>query len=143
MIPCPVFLEAIEAEHPALVRLYHTFQDHTSLYLLMDFAESWIELWDLLAVPRPLDIPAETRFLQVGLSRTQARYYFEQIVSGVAALHMLELVHRDLKPENMMVCQATGRLRLIDFGTCKNLADPGAPNGPDFVGTPEYMPPEA
>jgi len=135
-------LTAREAKHPGLVRLYHTFQDHTMLYLLMDFAESWVEFWDLLAVPRPADIPGDTQVMQVGLMPTAAKYYFEQIVSAVSAMHLLELVHRDIKPENMMVCTATGRLRLIDFGTCKNLCDASI-NGPDFVGTPEYMCPEA
>jgi len=140
--------------HPGLVKLHHTFQDSRSLYLLMDYEESWVELWDMLVIPRPEDVPGDTTHLQIGLPHSVAKFYFAQMVSGVSALHNLKLIHRDVKPENVMVCSRTGRLTLIDFGTCKNLGEevptgsegqggPEKKNGPDFVGTPEYMCPEA
>lgn len=36
---------------------------------------------------------------------------------------------------------STGVVKLVDFGTCKDLVDPSR-NGPEFVGTPDYMSPE-
>jgi serine/threonine protein kinase len=50
------------------------------------------------------------------------------------------ITHRDLKPENMMIT-AAGHLKLVDFGTCKDLVHTEL-NGQEFVGTAEYMPPE-
>ena len=32
------------------------------------------------------------------------------------ALHGLRIIHKDIKPHNVMIDEATGRPRLIDFG---------------------------
>ena len=45
-----------------------------------------------------------------------------------------------MKPENVMLTR-DGHCRIIDFGTAKNLVETKL-NGPEFVGTPEYMSPE-
>ena len=37
---------------------------------------------------------------------------------------------------------ASGHVKLIDFGTAKDVLEPDL-NGPEFVGTPEFMSPEA
>jgi serine/threonine protein kinase len=60
-------------------------------------------------------------------------------------------VHRDLKPENIML-DNTGRLKLIDFGTSRDMLNPeikGSGNGrkdkkvfEHYVGTPNFMSPE-
>jgi len=55
-------------------------------------------------------------------------------------VHSMGVVHRDLKPENLMVGE-DGHIRLIDFGTCKDMIETDR-NGPEFVGTPEFMSPE-
>jgi len=41
-----------------------------------------------------------------------------------------------------MIISDTGHLVLIDFGTAKDLVQRDL-NGPEFVGTPDFMPPEA
>jgi serine/threonine protein kinase len=120
--------------HPNIVKLYHTFGDAAALYYLFDYTENMEELWSLM-------LNSKTKQFQIGLEESYARYLFAQIINGIEYLHREGIVHRDLKPENIMV-KLNGHLVLIDFGTCKNLVNTKF-NGPEFVGTAEYMSPEA
>jgi eukaryotic-like serine/threonine-protein kinase len=58
------------------------------------------------------------------------------LCQALAAVHHALLVHRDVKPQNVMR-QEGGRIVLMDFGTGRDLATPGAQ-----AGTPLYMAPE-
>ncbi|ETM43744.1 AGC protein kinase, variant 1 [Phytophthora nicotianae P10297] len=117
--------------HPNIIRLYQTFQDDNNLYFLLELLDGGELLSHLLHEGR-----------QLGLDEDLARFYLADVASAVEYMHANQMLHRDLKPENMVVCKNTGgHLKLIDFGTAKNLADSKL-NGPNFVGTPEYMPPE-
>lgn len=78
---------------------------------------------------------------QIGLHQDLAQFYLADIVNAMDFMHANKVVHRDLKPENMVVSSRDHHLKLIDFGTAKNLEDTTL-NGPNFVGTPEYMSPE-
>jgi serine/threonine protein kinase len=66
-----------------------------------------------------------------------------QLITGVHALHLRDLVHRDLKPSNVLV-DGSGRVVILDFGLISELSD-GEPRITDtgqMVGTPGYMAPE-
>ena len=56
--------------------------------------------------------------------------------------HSHGIVHRDIKPENVLLSESGGHVVLIDFGTAKDLINTDL-NGPEFVGTPDFMSPEA
>jgi serine/threonine protein kinase len=51
-----------------------------------------------------------------GLAEGEARYWFRQVMKGVAYLHSCGICHRDLSPENIMVDQNGGVF--IDVGLC-------------------------
>jgi serine/threonine-protein kinase len=70
---------------------------------------------------------------------------FRQALAGLAYLHARRIVHRDIKPYNVFMIRAPGRhglrIKLIDFGICRNLAVP-EPADESLVGDPRYMAPE-
>jgi serine/threonine protein kinase len=125
--------------HANVVRLYHTFKDAQSLYFLFQYVAGSVELFHILCDAGPKDKRKEMTVHSVPASA--ARHYAAQTVNALEHLHAHGVVHRDLKPENIMV-RPDHRIFLIDFGTAKNLRD-DTHNGPEFVGTPEYMSPEA
>lgn len=116
--------------HPLIIRLYHSFQDYNSLYFLMDLQVGG-EVWSTLRY----------RNKMVGCHFSIARFYLAELVEALEFIHSRGIVHRDLKAENMIISD-TGHLVLIDFGTAKDLVQRDL-NGPEFVGTPDFMPPEA
>jgi len=122
--------------HPSMIRLFHAFQDQGSLFLALEFVPGG-ELWALTH--------------KKGLRPSLSAFYAAQMLDVLQYLHENDVVHRDVKPENVLV-QASGHLKLIDFGTAKLVGrSPGSSEATlgakskwkEFVGTPEYMSPEA
>jgi serine/threonine protein kinase len=74
-----------------------------------------------------------------------------QVCESLAEAHAAGLVHRDIKPANIFVSDRGGvpdMVKVLDFGLVRTVAsaDETAPNTGDtetFVGTPNYMSPEA
>ncbi|CAM9586402.1 unnamed protein product, partial [Discosporangium mesarthrocarpum] len=116
--------------HPFIVAVHSTFQDYGSLYYLLDLCEGG-EVWQRLTVGGRV----------VGAHPSLARVWLAEVVSALEHMHSRGLVHRDIKPENMMIT-TEGHIKLIDFGTCKDLIK-GDLNGGEFVGTAQYMSPQA
>eukprot|EP00752_Nemacystus_decipiens_P011698 g10381.t1 len=116
--------------HPNIVRMHSTFQDYSTLYYLLDMCDGG-EVWKRLTVDGKV----------VGAHPSLARFWLSEVVSAVEHMHRRGLVHRDLKPENMMLT-AGGHVKLVDFGTCKDLVETDI-NGGEFVGTAQYMSPQA
>ena len=112
-------------QHPHIVRLYEVVPTQSDIFLVQEYASGG-ELYD--------HIVSHGKF-----SEAQARYYFQQLISGVEYCHHFRVVHRDLKPENLLL-DAAGDLKLIDFGL-SNLMRDG-----DFLatscGSPNYAAPE-
>lgn len=69
------------------------------------------------------------------------RFYLAELVEALEHMHKHAIVHRDLKAENILIA-SSGHIVVIDFGTAKDLEKTDL-NGPEFVGTPDFMSPEA
>ncbi|MFZ5896355.1 MAG: protein kinase domain-containing protein [Myxococcota bacterium] len=68
-----------------------------------------------------------------------------QVTSTLDRLHASGIVHRDLKPENLFLAQREGakpRIKLLDFGVAKVVAESSIANTTRSLGTPAYMSPE-
>ena len=119
---------------PFIIRMYHAFQDYEHLYYLMELHDQWSDLWSQLRWK-------DKGYLMVGCHRSQAKIWLYQLVLALEHLHRHGIVHRDIKCENILL-NRKGHLVLIDFGTAKDLIQTDL-NGPEFVGTPDFMSPEA
>eukprot|EP00977_Amphora_coffeiformis_P003615 scaffold703_cov168-Amphora_coffeaeformis.AAC.18 len=126
-----VLLERLPPTCPFIVTMYHAFQDYTHLYYLMDLHVAWSDLWSELKYGNKL----------VGCHRSQARFWLYQLIDALEHMHKHGIVHRDLKPENILL-DGKGHVVVIDLGTAKDLILTDL-NGPEFVGTPDFMSPEA
>lgn len=74
-------------------------------------------------------------------SEDEARYFFQQLISGVGYCHSLQIVHRDLKLENTLLDGSpVPKLKICDFGYSKSALLHSRPN--TAVGTPAYIAPE-
>uniref|UniRef100_A0A0D9XMJ9 non-specific serine/threonine protein kinase n=1 Tax=Leersia perrieri TaxID=77586 RepID=A0A0D9XMJ9_9ORYZ len=71
----------------------------------------------------------------------EARYFFQQLISGVSYCHSMEICHRDLKLENTLLDGSpTPRVKICDFGYSKSALLHSKPKS--TVGTPAYIAPE-
>ncbi|CAE7534334.1 CPK3 [Symbiodinium necroappetens] len=118
-------------DHPNIVRLYAVYEDHCSLYLVLELCEGG-ELFDRLVDEKFLTEPV-------------ARKIMKQVFSSIAYCHARDVVHRDLKPENyvlMSKARAVDQtpLKLIDFGLATSCRQDQSLS--TAVGTPFYVAPE-
>ncbi|KAL4645259.1 hypothetical protein ACB092_02G223200 [Castanea dentata] len=71
----------------------------------------------------------------------EARYFFQQLISGVSYCHSMQICHRDLKLENTLLDGSSApRLKICDFGYSKSSVLHSQPKS--TVGTPAYIAPE-
>ncbi|CAI9106343.1 OLC1v1005473C1 [Oldenlandia corymbosa var. corymbosa] len=113
--------------HPNIIRFKEVILTPTHLGIVMEYAAGG-ELFD--------------RICQAGrFSEDEARYFFQQLISGVCYCHTMQICHRDLKLENTLLDSSPApRLKICDFGYSKSSVLHSRPKS--TVGTPAYIAPE-
>ena len=120
--------------HPNIVTLHALEQDGDRHFLVMECVSG-----KSLDQEIPRGGVSRGRFFELALP----------LVEAVAAAHGRKITHRDLKPSNVMIGD-DGRVRVLDFGLAKFVADAdaeatrslGATQAGTVLGTCAYMSPE-
>lgn len=118
---------AARLQHPGIVRLWRSGEDHGQPYLVLDLLNGcdlrrYVQRGRLLPEPVVLGVVA-------------------RVASALACMHGHGLVHRDLKPANIMVDWATDRVTLTDLGIARDVDASVTATGL-VLGSPAYMAPE-
>ena len=113
--------------HPNILRTHDLGETLGLRYLSMEFVKGLtlkqlVEAGDILPTPVGLRIA-------------------KQICAGLAAAHEVGVIHRDIKPQNIII-EATGGLKIMDFGIARLKEERGMTAEGTVVGTPDYMSPE-
>ncbi|XP_077233371.1 serine/threonine-protein kinase SRK2A-like isoform X3 [Tasmannia lanceolata] len=113
--------------HPNIIRFKEVILTPTHLAIVMEYAAGG-ELFE--------------RICNAGrFSEDEARYFFQQLISGVNYCHSMQICHRDLKLENTLLDgRPAPRLKICDFGYSKSSLLHSRPKS--TVGTPAYIAPE-
>ncbi|RWR83251.1 serine/threonine-protein kinase SAPK7-like protein [Cinnamomum micranthum f. kanehirae] len=113
--------------HPNIIRFKEVILTPTHLSIVMEYAAGG-ELFE--------------RICNAGrFSEDEARYFFQQLISGVHYCHTMQICHRDLKLENTLLDGSPApRLKICDFGYSKSSVLHSRPKS--TVGTPAYIAPE-
>ncbi|XP_057820449.2 serine/threonine-protein kinase SRK2A isoform X2 [Cryptomeria japonica] len=113
--------------HTNIVRFKEVVLTPTHLAILMEYAAGG-ELFE--------------RICNAGrFSEDEARYFFQQLISGVSYCHAMQVCHRDLKLENTLLDgDSSPQLKICDFGYSKSSLLHSQPKS--TVGTPAYIAPE-
>jgi len=113
--------------HPNIIRFKEVVLTPTHLAIVMEYAAGG-ELFERIC--------SAGRF-----SEDEARYFFQQLISGVSYCHSMQICHRDLKLENTLLDGSPApRLKICDFGYSKSSLLHSIPKS--TVGTPAYIAPE-
>ncbi|KAK7385325.1 hypothetical protein VNO78_31041 [Psophocarpus tetragonolobus] len=114
-------------KHPNIVRFKEVLLTPTHLAIVMEYASGG-ELFE--------------RICNAGrFSEDEARFFFQQLISGVSYCHSMQICHRDLKLENTLLDGSTApRVKICDFGYSKSSVLHSQPKS--TVGTPAYIAPE-
>ncbi|RWS23585.1 serine/threonine protein kinase-like protein [Leptotrombidium deliense] len=111
--------------HPHIIKLYQVISTPTDIFMVMEYVSGG-ELFDYIVKHGKL-------------KESEARRFFQQIISGVDYCHRHMVVHRDLKPENLLLDQYLN-VKIADFGLSNMMMDG------EFLktscGSPNYAAPE-
>jgi serine/threonine protein kinase len=121
-----LILDQCQYLHPFVLKLFSTYQDRDSLYMVLEFIQGG-ELFSIM----------QEKF-RFPLYPTM--FYSACIIDLFESLHLQSIIYRDLKPENVLI-DKFGYVKLADFGFAKKM-NLTAGKTYTLCGTPEYLAPE-
>eukprot|EP00927_Polykrikos_kofoidii_P078957 TRINITY_DN75759_c0_g1_i1.p1 TRINITY_DN75759_c0_g1~~TRINITY_DN75759_c0_g1_i1.p1 ORF type:complete len:336 (-),score=51.90 TRINITY_DN75759_c0_g1_i1:116-1123(-) len=116
--------------HPYIVSYRESFSEHTTLAIVMDYADGG-DLYQRIG---------QTRKAGHSLVERQILRWFTEAALALKYMHDKHVLHRDLKSQNLFLT-SSDRLRVGDFGISKVLANTAA-FARTAIGTPYYLSPE-
>ncbi len=119
---------AAAVHHENIVTIYSVDQLERVPFLVQQFVEGK-SLQQVLDEKTPI-------------SSRQVLEWIRQTASGLKAAHASGLVHRDIKPSNLLIEQATGTIKISDFGLAQLQSDSSLTKSGVLAATPQYMSPE-
>ncbi|CAI9758784.1 unnamed protein product [Fraxinus pennsylvanica] len=115
--------------HPNIVRFKEVILTPTHLAIVMEYASGG-ELFERIC-----------KCNAGHFYEDEARFFFQQLISGVSYCHSMRICHRDLKLENALLDGSPApRLKICDFGYSKSSLLHSQPKS--TVGTTAYIAPE-
>ena len=119
---------AAAVTHENIVAI-HAVEEEPIPYLVMEYIPGQT-LQQRMDGQGPLDVPD---ILRIG----------QQVASGLAAAHSVNLIHRDIKPSNILLSDGFNeRAKISDFGLARAVDDASMTKSGMITGTPMYMAPE-
>ncbi|MDF5710578.1 MAG: serine/threonine protein kinase [Nostoc sp. S4] len=112
-------------QHPQIPNLYAYFKEGEYLYLVQQFIEGENLLQELKQ--------------QGVFDEAKIRYFLNDLLSILVAIHEQEIIHRDIKPENIIRRRSDNKFVLIDFGVSKQKRDSNTALG-TIIGSLGYAP---
>lgn len=91
-----------------IVKVYDCFQENNTAYIVMEYIEG--------------KTLAQAVKISGTLTKGQLLELFLPLMHDLDAIHKKGLLHRDISPDNIMVTAESRQLKLIDFGTAKDLS---------------------
>lgn len=115
-------------DHPALVRVYRTFQANGTAYMIMQLVQGATLEEVARAMPEP---PDEAWLLRL----------LDPLTAALQVVHDERIVHRDIAPDNLMILDGSKQPLLLDFGAARQVIG-DSEQAPTAMLKPSYAPVE-
>ena len=113
--------------HPNIVTIFDTGEHGNRPFIAMEYVAG--------------ETLASVIHRQAPASILEKLTILEEVCDALRCAHEAGIIHRDIKPANVMIEDATGAVKILDFGVA-HAGETGLTNAGEMVGTLNYMAPE-